>query len=135
MATSASVWLMTIYPPLFSQTLDFSDLVDLLLDAELLEQRRRLGVELDAPHQVRLEARGEAHDALVFLLVIHPDLREVLRNLVAQNALHQIQIVIDQRRRLAVVGAAADLGPQMLQEANVGAQFIFLDVRRPRCGR
>ncbi len=49
-------------------------------------------------------------------------------DLVAQDALHQVEVVIDQRRRLAGFGAGLDLGPQMLQEADVGAQLVFLDV-------
>ena len=44
-------------------------LVDLVLDAELLEQRRFFGVELDPLDQRRLEAVGEAQDALVLLSV------------------------------------------------------------------
>ena len=104
--------------------------VDLFLDAELLEQRRVFGVELDAADQRRLEAVGEAHHALVLVFGVHPDLREVGVDLVAQHALHQVEVVIDQRRRLAVLGAVLDLGPQMLQEADVGAQIFFLDVGR-----
>ncbi len=91
-------------------------------------QRRVFGVELDAAHQRRLEAVGEAHHALVLVFGVDPDLREVGVDLVAQHALHQVEVVIDQRRRLAVLGAGLDLGPQMFQEADVGAQIFFLDV-------
>ena len=33
--------------------------------------------------------------------------------------------MIDQQRRLVIVGAGLDLGPEPLQEADIGAQFVF----------
>ena len=98
----------------------------------MLVQRSVFRVQLDAPHQRRLEALRKAHHALVFLFGVHPDLREVGVHLVAQHALHQVEVVIDQRRRLAALGAVLDLSPQMLQKADVGTQFVFLDVGRCR---
>ncbi len=50
---------------------------------------------------------------------------EVGADLVAQNALDERQIVIDQRRGLGRVGALLDLVPQVEQEAQVGAQLFF----------
>ena len=48
-------------------------LVEFLLDAELLEDRRFLGVELDPVDQLRLEAADEFDDLAVFLFVVDPD--------------------------------------------------------------
>ena len=56
MATSASVWLMTIDPPDFEPDLGAQRLGDLILNAEVLEERRLLGVELDAAHQRRAKS-------------------------------------------------------------------------------
>ena len=56
---------------------------------------------------------------------VDPDGGEVGGNLVAQHALDHVQVVIDQRRAFAVVGAGLDLGPQTFQEANIGAQLFF----------
>ena len=50
-------------------------------------------------------------------------------DLVAQDALDEVQIVIDQRRRLAALGALLDLGPEVDQEAQVGAQILFAGAR------
>ena len=59
------------------------------------------------------------------MLVIHPDGGEIRGHLVAQHALHDVQVVIDQRRGLAVFRAALDFTPEVLKEADVGAQFFF----------
>src|SRR5271157_4556416 len=104
--------------------------VDFVLNAELLEQRRVFRVQLDPPDHRRLESVGEAQDALVFIFGVHPDLREVGIDLVAQHPFHQIQVMIDQGWRFAVFGAVLDLGPQVLEKADVGAKVLFLDVRR-----
>ena len=48
-------------------------LVNFLLDAEFLEDRRFLGIELDAIDQLRLEAADEIHDFRVLLFGIDPD--------------------------------------------------------------
>ena len=65
MATSASVWLMTMEPPRLEPDLGAQGLGDLVLNAELLEERRLLGVELDAADERGREAVEEADDALV----------------------------------------------------------------------
>jgi hypothetical protein len=73
-------------------------LVNLFGDAELLEERSLLGVELDAADERRLKALQEAQNALVVGLGIDPDGGEVVRHLVAQHALDEVEVVIDQRR-------------------------------------
>jgi hypothetical protein len=62
---------------------------DFVLNAEVLEERRLLGVELDAAHQGGREAVEEADDALVVGFRIDPDVGEVAADLVAQDALDQ----------------------------------------------
>src|SRR5437868_7202866 len=52
-------------------------------------------------------------------------MREALRELIAQDALHQVEVVVDQSRRLAFVRAMTDLVPQIQEKANVGAQVFF----------
>ena len=75
-------------------------LADFLLDAELLEERRLLGVELDAADERGLEAIQEADDALVLGFGVDPDGGEVVADLIAQDALDQVEIVVDERREL-----------------------------------
>ncbi len=87
-------------------------------------------VQLDAFHQRRLEAVGEAQDAFVFLLGVHPDGGEVGGDLVAQHALDDVQVVIDQRRRLVALGAVLDFRPETFEEADVGAQLVFAGALR-----
>ena len=56
---------------------------------------------------------------------VHPNRVEVGGDLVAQHALDHVEIVINQRRRLAIFGAILDLLPQALEEPDVGAQLFF----------
>src|SRR5271156_5293142 len=78
-------------------------LVNFLLDAELFEYWSFLGVQLHAAHQLRLEAAHEIHHLGVLLFSIHPDRAEIRRDVIAQNAFHQIQIAMQQGRRLALL--------------------------------
>ena len=50
---------------------------------------------------------------------------EVGRNLVAQDTLDHIEIVINERRRLAAFRTALDLVPKSLEEADVGPKLVF----------
>ena len=61
----------------------------------------------------------------VVSLGIDPDAREIRAHLVSQDALDQPKIVIDQGRGLGFVRALLDLGPQIQQHAQVGAEFLF----------
>ena len=80
-------------------------LVDLFGDAELLEERRLLGVELDAADERRLEALQEAQDALVVGLGVDPDGGEVVGDLIAEDALDEVEVVVDEGGRLRRFGA------------------------------
>ena len=77
----------------------------------MLEKRRFLGVELHAPHQRRREAIEESHDALVVGLGVDPDVGEVRAHLVAQNALDERKVVVNQGRRLGRLRALLDVVP------------------------
>jgi hypothetical protein len=65
------------------------------------------------------------NDALVLHLGIDPDGGEVITHLVAQDALHQVQIVIDKCRRFRCIGTLLDLGPKTDEEANVGPKIVL----------
>ena len=91
----------------FEPHLGAESLVDLFGDAELFEERRLLGVELDAADERRLEALQEAQDALVLALGVDPDGREVIGDLVAEDALDEVEIVVDQRRATSKTRSAA----------------------------
>ncbi len=71
-------------------------LVEFVLDAELLEDRLLLGVELDAVDKPRLEAADEFDDLAVFLFVVNPDGGEIVADVIAQNAFDQVQVAVQQ---------------------------------------
>ncbi len=79
MATSASVWLMTMWPPDFSHTLGRSA----FSSSAVMPNSSKIGVgarvQLHAADQRGLEALHEAQHAFVDLLVIHPDALERAR--------------------------------------------------------
>src|SRR6202008_1162270 len=75
--------------------------------------------------QRRLKPLQEAENPLVVSLRINPDRREVVRHLIAQNTLHKIQVVVDQRWRLRALTALLDVGPQIQQEAKIIPKLFF----------
>src|SRR5262245_56190726 len=102
----------------------FDGLVDLGLDAVMLQDRRVLGVELNAVDQLGREAVDEIDYALVLEFTVHADGGEIGRELVAQDPLHQVEVAVGDGRRLDAVGAAADVGPGADQVLHVFAQFV-----------
>src|SRR5262245_4105439 len=102
----------------------FDGLVDLGLNAVMLQDRRVFGVELDAVDQLGREAVDEIDYALVLEFTVHPDGGEIGRELVAQDPLHQVEVAVGDGRRLDAVGAAADVGPGADQVLHVFAQFF-----------
>src|SRR5262249_41042873 len=99
-------------------------LVDLGLDAVMLEDRRVLGVELDAVDQLGREAGDEIYYALVLEFVVDADGGEIGRELVAQDSLHQVQVAVGDGRRLDSIGATANIGPGANQILHVFAQLV-----------
>src|SRR4029077_16600648 len=97
--------------------------VQLVLDAELLEDRGLLGVQLHSADQLGLEAAHKFDPFAVFLFAINPDRREIIADVVAQNALDQIQVAMQKRRRLALLAALLDFVPGSAQELDVRANF------------
>src|SRR6266567_9022357 len=100
-------------------------LVDLFGDAELFEERSLLGVELDAADERGLEALQETQDALVVGFGVDPDGGEVVGDLVAEDALDEVEVVIDEGGRLRRFGALLDVGPEVEEEAEIGAELFF----------
>src|SRR6266849_1909925 len=103
-------------------------LVQLLLDAELLEDGRVLGVELDAAHHLRLEAADEFDDLAVLLFVVNPDGGVVVAEVVAENAFDQIEVAMEQGRRAALLGLGANLVPRAAEEFDVRADFVVAGI-------
>jgi hypothetical protein len=98
--------------------------VQLLLDAEFLEDRRFFRVELHARNELRLEAADEFDDAREFLFVVQPDGGVILAQVIAQDALDEVQVAVEQGRRAALFGGGADRVPGAAQEFDVGADFL-----------
>src|SRR5713226_4055021 len=99
-------------------------LVEFLLDAELLEDRRLLCVKFNAADQFGLEAADELHHFAELFLVVDPDGGVVVAEVVAQDALDQVEVAVEQRGRLALLGAAADFVPGAPEKLDVAADLV-----------
>src|ERR1019366_6678030 len=71
------------------------------------------------------EALHKAQHILVGFFVVHPDALIGDRQLVAQDALHYIEVVMDQHRRRTPLGFLPHLEPQVVEEHHVGAQLFL----------
>ena len=59
------------------------------------------------------------------LFVVDPDGLEVVGQLIAQHALHDIQIVVQQQRRGFALGLGADVLPQLVEELHVAGDLFL----------
>src|SRR5882724_2336209 len=100
-------------------------LVQLVLDAELFEDRRFLGVQLDLAHQLRLETADELDDLAVLLFAVNPDGSEIVADVIAEHALDEIEIAMEQGGRLALLATLLDFVPGLAEEVDVGANFVI----------
>src|SRR4029077_18035009 len=98
--------------------------VEFLLNAELLEDGSALRIELDTPHQLRLEAADEFDYFAELLLVVDPDSGVVVIHIVAQNSLDQVKVAMQQGRRFARLRLRADLLPRAAQKLDVAANLV-----------
>ncbi len=73
----------------------------------------------------RLEALDEAEDVFVDFFVIDPDALEGCGELVAEDALDDVEIVVDEEGGGALLGLLAHIEPEVVEEDHVGAQFFF----------
>ena len=116
---------MTMKPPDFSQTFGRRAFSSSLRHAEGVEDRRLARVHLHLADQRGLESLDEAQDALVGFFVIDPDGLEAVGQLIAQDALHDVEIVMQQRRRGLLFGLGADVLPQVVEELHVAGDLFF----------
>ena len=79
-------------------------LVDLFLHAVGVEDRLVARVKLDAVDHPRLDAVDELDGAQIFLFAVDADRREIVRQLIAQQTLDEIEVLMDERRRLCLLG-------------------------------
>src|SRR6266436_53866 len=100
-------------------------LVEFMLNAELFKDGLLLGVELHLVDELRLEAADEFDDLAVFLFVVNPDAREIVADVIAKNALDQVQVAVKQRRGLAFLVLLLDFVPGLAEELDVSADFLI----------
>src|SRR5258708_33410052 len=94
-------------------------LVQLMLDAELLEDRRFLAVQLYAVDELGLEAADEFDDLAVFFFAVDPDGGEIVADIITKHALDEIQIEVEKRGTFAVLAALLDFVPGLAEELYV----------------
>src|SRR5271157_685988 len=95
-----------------------------MLNAELFKDGLFFGVELNATDKLRLEAADKLDDFAVFLFVVDPDRGEIVADVIAKNAFHQVQVAVQQSRRLALFALLLDFVPGLAEEIDVRANFF-----------
>src|SRR5579883_2548273 len=100
-------------------------LVEFVLDAEFLEDGLFLGVKLDAIGETRLEAADEFENLAVLLFAIDPDAGEIVADVIAKNALDQVQVAVQECRSLAIFEFLLDFVPGLAEEVDIRANFVI----------
>src|SRR5258705_4221614 len=85
--------------------------VNLYLDSVSFQDRLVSCVKFDAFYQFRLNAINELNNSLILLLRIDTDRFEVVRQLITQQTLHEIQITVNQRRGLGLFSGTTNVEP------------------------
>src|SRR5215813_7513740 len=106
--------------------------VELVLDAELFEDRLLFRIELDAVRELWLEAANEFKDLSIFLFAVNPNGSEIVADVIAKNTFDEIQVAVQDSGRFALVVLFLDFIPGLAEELDVGANFF---VRCAACGR
>ena len=109
-------------------------LVDLGLDAVLLEDREVLRVELHPRQQVRHDPLDQRDDAPVLLLVVDADRGVVVGQQIAQQLGDQALLLEQHRRGAPRFHLLADLGPDLVEVGQVADDVLLRIGRRRRSG-
>src|SRR5207253_1510897 len=107
--------------------------VEFVLDAELFEDGRFLGVELDLADQLRLEAIHEIDDFTVLLFAVDPDGGEMIADVIAQHAPDAVEVAVKQGRSLALLPGLLDFGSHLSHKLDVGSDFVGGGARQEPC--
>ena len=83
-----------------------------------------LRVQLHARDHLRLEAAHEFDHLGEFLFVVQPDGGVIVAQIIAQDALDEIQVAVEQGWRVALLGSGANGVPGAAEELDVGANFL-----------
>src|SRR5260370_1110530 len=108
----------------FEPNLGAQSFVELVLDAELFEDRRFLGVELDLVDELGLEAADELDDFAVLLFIVDPNAGEIVADVIAENALDKVEVAVEQSGGFALLAALFDFVPGFAEEIDVGANLV-----------
>src|SRR5512141_1567824 len=98
--------------------------LDLGLDAVLLEERRGLAEELDLRVEDGLHLVEELDDALVLFVVVHPERRKVRAEDVPRGPEREVEVAVEERRRPRALALLADLLPELREVAAVGRELL-----------
>ena len=95
-------------------------------DIEAVEDRLRVGVELDFAGGALGDLGDHLAHAVVGLRAVHHDALDVFRQKVAHRAFDQIRLLENAARQRAGLDALLDLGPLLEQEGEVAHEIPFL---------
>jgi len=107
--------------------------LDLMLDLEAGKQRCLVLVQLQPVQVLRHHLLHELECAFVNLGIVDQDLADVLAQVIADRADHEIAFLVDQKRSGALLGRRADRIPEMNQVIEVPLELFgaLSDARGP----
>ena len=97
---------------------------DLRLDLETREQRQLIAVELEPRHLRRHHALHVLARLFVDLLAVDDHLADIRTQVVAQRAQDDVVLLIDQKRRAALLGGLFNGGPDLAEIIGIPLQFL-----------
>ena len=98
--------------------------LDLHLDLEAREQRHRVLVQLQLAQILRHHLLHELASVLVQLFLVDQDFADVVAQVIAQGADHQLRLLVDQERGRAALGRFGDGLPDLKQIVQVPLQLF-----------
>src|SRR4051794_13964477 len=100
-------------------------LFDLGGDAERFEDRGGTSVHLDAANQCRLEPLHEMDRAFIHILVVDPDRFIHIAQLIAKDALYDLQIMMEEQWSGLFLRLLPDVEPEIIEESHVRGDFFL----------
>src|SRR6185503_9047195 len=95
-----------------------------VLDAELVEERHRLGVQLNALHEIRIELLQVLPDLVVDLAAVDDQRIDLVGEDIADDAAGELRFAMHERSRTRGLGALLDLLPRVVQRVVLALELL-----------
>src|SRR5207247_1596556 len=84
-----------------------------------------LGVQLYLVNELGLEAADELNDLAVLLFIVNPNAGEIVADVIAEDALDEVEVAVEQGGSLALLAVFLDFVPGLAKELDVGSNLVI----------